>query len=141
VDGYVLGQGGGPLDDADGDGISDAWESEHGLSPADVDDAEDDADGDGMSNYAEFRAGTDPGDAASAFRLEAERPAAGADTAGLRLRWTSASNRVYRVWRATNLVEGFTVLAEDVEATPPMNEYIDESLVSGGLRFYRIEVE
>jgi len=45
--------------DSDGDGMSDAFETTHGLNPA-VDDANDDLDGDGISNYQEFLNGTDP---------------------------------------------------------------------------------
>lgn len=46
--------------DADGDGLPDWWEGEHGLDPSDPSDADLDSDGDGLSNLAEFRAGTCP---------------------------------------------------------------------------------
>ena len=46
--------------DADGDGMPDWWEAEHGLDPSDPSDAALDPDGDGLSNLAELRAGTDP---------------------------------------------------------------------------------
>jgi len=45
--------------DNDLDGMSDAWEREHGLDP-DRDDSGEDPDGDGMTNLDEFLAGTDP---------------------------------------------------------------------------------
>src|SRR6185503_9220355 len=51
--------------DADGDGISDAWEIAHGLNRLDPGDAAQDSDGDGRSNYAEFLDGTEPQNASS----------------------------------------------------------------------------
>jgi len=48
--------------DADGDGMPDWWESDHGLDPGDPDDAEEDMDGDGKTNLEEYRLGTDPND-------------------------------------------------------------------------------
>ena len=46
--------------DADRDGMSDAWESAHGLDPADPADASKDADRDGYTAIEEFLNGTDP---------------------------------------------------------------------------------
>ncbi len=45
-------------DDADGDGLPDVWELDHGLDPA-VDDREGDSDEDGLGNELEFYLGTD----------------------------------------------------------------------------------
>ncbi len=56
--------------DADADGMPDAWETAHGLSPSSPDDAAQDPDQDGASNLAEYQAGTDPQDAGSAFRIK-----------------------------------------------------------------------
>jgi len=47
------------LDDSDGDGLADAWESDFGLDPA-VDDALSDLDGDGLTAAEEYALGTDP---------------------------------------------------------------------------------
>ncbi len=46
--------------DADGDGLSDGWEADHGLDPDDSADAEVDTDGDGRTNAEEYERGTDP---------------------------------------------------------------------------------
>jgi hypothetical protein len=48
--------------DTDGDGMSNSWETSHGLNPFDPSDAQGDLDGDGVTNLAEFDAGTDPGE-------------------------------------------------------------------------------
>ena len=46
--------------DADGDGMSDGWESDFGLDPTDPADGSQDSDGDGRSNLDEWLTGTDP---------------------------------------------------------------------------------
>ena len=46
--------------DADGDGMTDAWELSNGLDPDDASDASADPDGDGLGNLAECLAGSDP---------------------------------------------------------------------------------
>ena len=46
--------------DTDGDGMSDAWEREHGLDPQEVADGSNDQDGDGYTNVEEYLNGTDP---------------------------------------------------------------------------------
>jgi hypothetical protein len=49
-----------PPDDADHDGMPDAWEREHGFDPDDDADGPGDADGDGYTNVEEFLNGTEP---------------------------------------------------------------------------------
>lgn len=46
--------------DGDSDGLPDAWERQHGLDPANADDADADNDSDGLVNRAEYTAGTLP---------------------------------------------------------------------------------
>ncbi len=46
--------------DSDNDGIPDSWESQNGLDPQDISDAELDFDGDGLTNFEEYQFGTDP---------------------------------------------------------------------------------
>ncbi len=119
--------------DADGDGVDDGWENEHGFNAASPSDGQVDRDGDGMSSYGEFRAGTDPNSSASRFEVEIDA------TPGVVLRWNSISNRTYTVLRAGDVRGTPVPLAEGILATPPKNEYTvgDED----GAGFYRIEVE
>lgn len=51
-----------PGGDADGDGLSDRWEIDHGLDPLDQTDAQIDPDKDGLTNLDEYQANTDPQD-------------------------------------------------------------------------------
>lgn len=48
--------------DTDGDGMSDAWETQYGLNPRNRFDANLDLDGDKIRNIDEFKAGTNPND-------------------------------------------------------------------------------
>jgi transcription elongation factor Elf1 len=49
-----------PIKDADGDGMPDDWELDHGLNPDNPNDAEDDSDYDYLTNLEEYLADTDP---------------------------------------------------------------------------------
>ncbi len=49
-----------PYPDADGDGLPDRWEKQHGLNFKEPSDESADADGDGYTNVEEFLNGTDP---------------------------------------------------------------------------------
>ena len=60
--------GGSP--DTDGDGMPDAWESDHGFDPGNPADASEDPDNDGRTNLEEYLAGTDPHDPGSVLRIE-----------------------------------------------------------------------
>jgi hypothetical protein len=60
VGGYSRVDPGRPYEDADHDGMPDAWERRHGLNPNDAADGAKDLDGDGYTNVEEFLNGTDP---------------------------------------------------------------------------------
>lgn len=87
--------------DLDDDGVDDAWEIAHGLSPADPLDAGLDIDGDGSSARDEFLAGTDPRSAASALRLQVD--ASDAEPGAITLRFDLQPGRVYRLEQSSTL--------------------------------------
>ena len=89
------------VQDSDGDGASDAWETVHGFDPASAADAEDDTDLDGATNAEEFAAGTDPRDAASVLRLNV-----GPTGPELRLLWPAAPGVAYEVQRRSTIASG-----------------------------------
>ena len=60
VGGYPVYAPAEPPADADADGMPDAWETAHGLDPADPSDHRADADGDGYTNLEEWLNETDP---------------------------------------------------------------------------------
>ena len=109
--------------DADGDGMDDQWEAEHGLNPADPSDAWADSDGDGICNVGEFQAGTDPqnsdsdGDGVPDGKEMGAGGNPGALDAGmiwmtriaqapLAVRWTVEAGGVYQLQSTTNPVAG-----------------------------------
>lgn len=123
--------------DLDGDGIHDAWEVFYFGSPAACDPMADN-DGDRMRNYQEFIAGTDPLHASSLLLIASQEQG---QPAGLTVKWLSASNKLYVIERATNLISGFsTALATGVSSTPPLNSYTDATATNAGPFFYRIRV-
>jgi hypothetical protein len=60
VGGYPQMQPGAPYEDADHDGMPDAWERMYGLDPGDTSDGSRDLDGDGFTNVEEFLNTTNP---------------------------------------------------------------------------------
>jgi hypothetical protein len=139
-------------EDADGDGMPDAWERANGLDPADPADAAGDMDGDGAANLAEFRAGTVPWLAEDVFGVELfETTPSGM----FRLSFPSAYGKVYRIQAAPLALDGTGNFAwaacpfalEDGEEPSqtlvqgtgePVTVYLDASALSG---VWRIETE
>jgi len=95
----------------------------------------DDADGDGASDDDELAAGTDPDDPDSVFAI---LPASRQTALGPEIRWHSVAGKSYRVQRANVLGLAFETLSEPLQATPPVNIYIDKSAPGDGEFFYRI---
>ncbi|MBT3295999.1 MAG: hypothetical protein HN383_12065 [Verrucomicrobia bacterium] len=138
LQGYILTDIVDPPDDANTNGIPDAWESRHDLLGVDP---HGDADEDGMSNYAEWRAGTDPTNELSRFFINAQSRHQHPVDRGVAVQWDSIRYRQYAVWKSTNLLQGFTREAGNIFCTPPQNEYVDGAATNGGPFFYRVTVE
>jgi len=121
--------------DSDGDSLSDAEESTvHHSNPSAMD-----SDSDGMGDAHEVRAGTSPTNNLSVFDLTPETTDWNGQ--GIVVRWTSAGGRQYSLLRATNLVNGFSVLDSGLSGNPPMNAYTDTTATASGPYFYRIRLE
>jgi hypothetical protein len=106
--------------------------------------SEGDLDGDGVCNYNEWIAGTSAGDKTDAFRIAintARSAGLEASGAGMALKWPSAANRKYCVWRSTNLADGFVKMGTvEIEATPPENVIVDTTATNNGAYFYKVDV-
>ncbi|MCK6500264.1 MAG: thrombospondin type 3 repeat-containing protein, partial [Nitrospira sp.] len=98
-------------DDADDDGMPDAWEKAFGLDPTNPADAETDTDGDGAGNRAEYLAGTDPTQPGSVLSLSVTRGATGS----LALTFAAVAGRTYVIEGTSALGEPWTTL-ESVSA-------------------------
>jgi arylsulfatase A-like enzyme len=126
-----------PQDDADGDGLTDWYEYNYTTNVIGMD-SHADSDGDGVSNGDENTAGTIPTDATSLLEFT---DMVSQTNGGIVVRWSSELDRSYRLTASSNLVsDAFgSVVASNLPATPPVNEYNDSAIRSN--RFYRIEVE
>ncbi len=122
--------------DSDGDGISNSWETTHGLNPFDATDANGDLDGDGMSNLAEFRCGTNPTLATSVLRLQMIPHA---QAGGTLLRFTGMPNRGYSIQCrdafSNEWIQATSIPAAGSERTV---EWQDPQQNSVAQRFYRV---
>ncbi len=119
-------------------GTPEWWLAEYGFT-CDFDAAElSDLDIDGVPAWQEYRANTRPDDPQSRLELEAIAPEIAAGE--VVLRWRSASNRTYHIWKSTSQLLDFNVpVATNLPAEPPVNSYTDVVNDAEAL-FYRIEV-
>lgn len=127
------------LVDSDNDTMPDAFEVFYGLATNDVADALLDTDRDGMANGDEFIAGTDPTNPDSDLSFMATDFAP--TTKEIVLHWPSVADRTYSVSRTTNFLEGFSVLATNLVATPTLNVYTSSVPDDSDGGAFRIEVE
>jgi len=129
------GAGGATVEDSDGDGMPDDWESANGLNPA-VNDARLDPDLDALSNLQEYLAGTDPQDPGSVLRLA---PAEITGTTST-VRFVAVAGRTYTVQYRDSLVTGGWLKLADVDA-PTVTQEVQVSDPDGGTglgRYYRL---
>jgi len=124
--------------DSDGDGIPDWWERDNYGGPTNAVASAPIASGEHNTLEA-FIAGLDPNNPNARFGVDDALP----EGQGFRLRWNSVADRMYHIYRSTNLTAiggGFDLIQTDVPATPPENLYLDDE-VFGPMYHYRIEVE
>jgi hypothetical protein len=121
------------LADSDGDGLPDAYETSHGLSPVNPADATFDADGDGVSNRAEYDSGTSPTNALSFLRIESFAAGDGAA-----LSFFAVSNKTYAVHFTTEPGTALWQVLERLSAhrTNRMVVVVDPAFTTN--RFYRV---
>ena len=93
-----------------------------------------DSDWDGAPDLHELLAGTDELDPEQYFAARCLIPTA----TGLCITWSSVEGKRYALYRATQLDGEYTLVADDVAATPPENQYADAS--ASGTAFYQISV-
>jgi phosphatidylethanolamine-binding protein (PEBP) family uncharacterized protein len=101
-----------------------------------------DSDNDGMNNWQEYLAGTNPTNASSAFKITSYQMLSATQFV---VRWSSVSNRLYDVTRATNLTAGTGAFAPrpgatNLAGTAPQNAWTDSVTRASGPAFYRVNV-
>jgi kexin len=133
--------------DADGDGLPDAWETAHGLSPADsgewggnpANGAAGDPDSDLASNAAEYEADTDPTNGQSVLTITNLAAQAG----GMRIGWKGGQQSRQWVERRTGLVASASAWTAFFTNAPPtaVRTNLLDATATNGLRFYRIRAQ
>ncbi|MBE7503053.1 MAG: carboxypeptidase regulatory-like domain-containing protein [Verrucomicrobiales bacterium] len=97
-----------------------------------------DSDADGAADWEEVLAGSDPFDTTLRFRLSGLEVLAEGDVL---LRWPSIPGRRYRVHRArAETLQEAEVVAADLQATPPVNTFLDSHRPHAATSFYWLEV-
>jgi len=127
--------------DADGDGIPDFWETAYNVNTNDPKHAEQDIDGDGLNMYQELRAGTDPFDPTSSLKLRLDETNDVSSVNGVVVRWGSVGGRFYGLYKSTDLMQGFSLVASNIVATPPVNTYQDNTATNSGPYFYKVSIQ
>jgi hypothetical protein len=122
-------------EDADGDGIADAWEVAHRLDPRNPADAGADTDGDGRSNLEEFLAGTDPSNPASVLRPSIVSLVGG----GIRIEYTEAPGRAHALESTDALGSAWTTVYQSPSRPVRTSVRIDDA-AGDTHRFYRLVV-
>jgi hypothetical protein len=127
--------GQGPAD-SDGDGMSDEWETAHGLDAHNPADAALDPDGDRQSNLDEFLSGTDPQDPLSVLRIDS----VASSGSGAEIRFLAIAGHSYSVQHRPAVESGTwtNLAAVPVRATNRMATVPDPEAGAAPPRFYRL---
>jgi hypothetical protein len=113
--------------------MDDAYESAHGLDPADAADALLDSDGDGVSNRDEYRSGTDVNDPDSFLKIMIASP-------GATLHFRAVAGRSYSILHRNQPDAGaWQKLADiDLETVDRDLSIPDAEAPSNDRRYYRL---
>jgi len=105
-------------------GVPHLWLAQYNLTNGAPDElAAQDQDGDGVATWEEYIAGTSPADLFSRFEIDI--PTAMASGGDMLITWPSESGRRYSLYVCPDLVNaGWTLFADDIPATPPLNQYV-----------------
>jgi hypothetical protein len=109
-------------DDTDGDGIND-WQ-------------DNDDDNDGSSDWDELIAGTDIQNPESVFKIISFTC-----TNNVEIGWKGVTERVYSVYRTTNLLNGFNELLTNQRGLSGTNKFTDFSATNTVPYYYRLTVQ
>jgi hypothetical protein len=128
--------------DDDNDGLPEIWETTNGLSDSDPNDGIQDRDGDGFTDVQEYKAGTDPQNADDYLHIGSFNVTQSSTGNANQFAWASADGKYYDVQRRFSLSSGeWETIAENIEATPPLNEVSDELPVQTNSVYYRLIVK
>jgi len=103
--------------DSDWDQLPDWWELTYYPSLL-IMDSSSNSDEDEHIDREEYLAGTNPDDGADFLRMKSVASGTGSV---LVVQWSSVSNRAYSIMQATNLTSGFSAIASNLVASPPLN--------------------
>ena len=120
-------------------GVPQRWFYENGFTNTWETAGAEDADQDGMLTWEEWVAGTSPTNMEEVLSLDIQKITESSN--GMVLMWPGVSNRVYKVWRSTDLREGFRQISGNLQATPPINSFREPEAPAGQPAYYRISVE
>jgi hypothetical protein len=98
-----------------------------------------DTDGDRACNAAEAAAGTDPFDRADVLALSASQSTDSGP--GFGVAWYSVEDRLYTLWRGTNLLQPWVSQQTAIPARVPVNVYWDAGATGAGPYYYGITVD
>lgn len=120
--------------DADGDSMSDDYETSVGLNPA-VNDTTLDLDGDGLSNLQEFILGTPPNSGKSQYPVTTAKAG---DNIGIT--FPTLTGRTYKVERSDTLTSAWTIVQENIPGSGSNQTITDTGGGAQPRRFYRVTV-